>query len=121
MKIYQDNQLIVYNFCQKLNISFNNTMFKQQIGVASMLLKEYSYEDIILVICYLRVFPHKKPIRSLGFIPYIIDETLIKAKHYFKQLEDNLIPKIPIKEEKKIEIKNEVIGKKSLFSKNRRF
>lgn len=119
MTSFKDNQLVAMNFSEKLNVPMNTTVFKRQLGIANMLLKEYKYEDIILVICYLRLFPTKNKIMSLGFIPYVIDETLPKAIHYFKQTEEKIKP--IIKEEKKVEIKNEVIGKRSMFNKNRRF
>lgn len=115
-----ESQLVVRNFCEKLNVKMNSTVFKKQLGIANSLLKEYSYADLNIVFCYLSIFPNKNKIVSLGYIPYIIDDILPKAIHYFKQQEERALPKVKF-EEPKVEIKNEVIGKKSMFSKNRRF
>lgn len=113
-----DSQKLVKYFCNKNDIKLNGTMFKRQLGIANRLLEDYKLEEIIMMIDYLYLFPTKNKIVSLGYFLYIIDDTIPKAKAYFyKEKTKNVISEV--KEE--IEVKNEVIGKKSMFGRNRRF
>lgn len=113
-----DSQKIVKYFFEKNDLKLNGAIFKKQLGIANNLLKNYELQEIIIMIDYLYLFPTKSKIISLGYFPYIIDETIPKAKAYFyKEQTKNTISEI--KEE--VEVKNEVIGKKSMFSRNRRF
>lgn len=113
-----DTQVIVKLFCEKNNIKLNKTQFGRQLGIASNLLKDYKMEDIVMVINYLFLFPPKKPMFSVGYLAYVMDENIDKAKNYFYPKENI---EMPIKEIENIEVKNDVINKKSMFSKNRRF
>ena len=112
-----ESQIVVKLFCEKNNLKLNKKDFSRQLGIANNLLKEYTLEEIVTLINYLCIFPLKKEIHSLGYYPYIIEEELPKAKHYFYMLNHK---DEPIKEIK-VEVKNEPIVKKSMFSKNRRF
>lgn len=112
----KDNQIVVKLFAEKFNLRFNGKQFGQQLGMANGLLLHYSLEEIVMCINYLSLFPPKARIVSLGYFPYILNDTIVKAKYYY----NNLTPKEPtihIEED----IKNEVKENKSMFSKNRRF
>ena len=113
-----ENQILVKLFCEKNNLKLNKVQFGRQLGLASNLLKEYSLHDIQLVINYLYLFPPKKELFSIGYLAYVMEEILPKAKNYFYPKEEVIIP---IKEIENIEVKNEVLGKKSMFGRNRGF
>lgn len=111
-----DTQRIVKLFSKKLNVKFNGGQFKKQLGIAKNLLKKYSLEEITLCINYLSLFPPKSRIVSLGYLPYIMKETLTKATYYYT----NLTNHYEVTENTE-EVKNEQIETKSIFNKNRRF
>lgn len=111
-------QIIVKLFCEKNEVKLNKTQFGRQLGIAKNLLNEYSLVDITTVINYLYLFPPKTKMFSLGYLGYVLEDLIPKANHYFREQNTTIEP---IKEIEKIEIKNEVAAKKSMFSKNRRF
>lgn len=111
-----DAQIIVNTFAEKFNLRFNGKQYGMQLGQANGLLKHYNKEEIVMCINYLSLFPPKTRIVSLGYLPYILNETLTKAKYYYNSLEPVTKPIINV-----VDIKNERIESKSMFSKNRRF
>lgn len=71
-----ESQNIVNAFGKAINLKFTNVVYKRQLGQANILLNTYSYDEIISVIDYLGRKGWKKPISSLGFLPYIMNEIL---------------------------------------------
>lgn len=113
-----ESQIVVKLFCEKNSLKLNKTQFGRQLGIANNLLKEYNLNDITMVINYLYLFPPKNKIFSIGYLEYVMEELIPKAKVYYHNEENK---NIPIKEIETKEIKNEVLEKKSMFSKNRGF
>ena len=84
------SQEIVKAFCEALRLRFTGALYTRQIGQASALLKTYTFEEIMEVIDYLRRRGYKKPISSLGFLQYIMNEILqeSQAERIKKQIEE---------------------------------
>ncbi|MGL4774508.1 MAG: hypothetical protein ACRC2K_13185 [Clostridium sp.] len=73
-----DTQIIVKEFGKLFNVSFTPSDFKRQLGIAKGLLSKYTKEEILLTINYYSK-NRSNEIKSIGYIPYIIDEVLPKA------------------------------------------
>lgn len=102
MKMTQ-SQEIVKAFCEALRLRFTGTLYTRQIGQASALLKTYTFEEIMSVIDYLGRKGYKKPISSIAFLQYIMNETLqsIEADSIKKKLAEQEVTFTPTVEEVK--------------------
>ena len=78
MTKHTDTQRLVILFGELFNIKFNKKQFPMQLGIAKTLLLNYSYDDLVEVLNYLK--DKSTNIYSLAYIPYVIDETLLKIK-----------------------------------------
>lgn len=78
--MFNTEQNVARFFLDTFQIKVNKQQYFSQVTLAKALLLIHSEEDIISVIKYLAVFPPKNKIYSLGYLPYVIDEVLPKAK-----------------------------------------
>lgn len=97
VKALRNNQRLVNYFVESLNIKIGSSSYKAQLGIANTLLKDYSLDDLCLVIDYLKKYPTKTRVYSLGYMKFIIDDILPKAK----------VMKLKEEREKLIEFTNE--------------
>ena len=112
-----DSQVIVKAFARTFNLKFNGVMFRKQLGMANGLLKFYSLEDILLCMTYLGEVPQGKQIVSLGYFPYILNETIIKAKAYY--LKKTIETKVDTVEDYKPIDNTKKVVQSSMFKNNR--
>lgn len=115
-----DSQRIVKAFAKGFNLKFNGVMFKKQLGMANGLLKFYSVDDILLCIKYMGEVPQGKQIVSLGYFPYILNETIVKAKAYYMKKSMENVVTFKEDEPKEIDNKSKVVNS-SMFKNSRKF
>lgn len=89
--------------------------FKRQLGLANHILANYSKEDILFALDYLKRHPINKTVTSIGYLPYIIDDLLQKAS--YEKEKESLDMRLLEIEDKTIVEKQNKIKKKSLFGK----
>lgn len=76
----QESQLFARKFAKTFNCKWGGKQFTIQIGLAKNLLKSYPYDDLDLLLDYIKEYPLKNKIFSIAYLRYIIDDTLPKAK-----------------------------------------
>lgn len=112
--MFSTEQRVARFFLDTLKIKVSKQQYFSQVTLAKSLLSIHSEEDIILVIKYISVFPLKQRIYSLGYLPYIFDEVLPKARYWehnskidTKKYDLSIVKKVSnTKKEKKSMFKN---------------
>lgn len=93
--------------------------FIKQLAVSKSLLKKYDFNDLVCLLEYLHEFPIKEGIRSLAYIPYIYDKTIVKAKRY--KISKDFVVEEKIEREQVIVQQKIIKNKKSLFKNDKTF
>lgn len=70
---------LVTHFTDKLKIDVD---YKKQIMIADKMIQQYGFEDLILIIDYISIYPLKNRIYSLWYLKFIIEDMLPRAKAY---------------------------------------
>lgn len=80
-------------FAQNLNIKFTSKVFTKQIAGAKNLLSTYTFDECKSVIDYIARYGYKRPITSIFFMQYIMNDILteIQKKEVKKELNKNVI------------------------------
>lgn len=100
--------------------SSKSKYFVIQMNIAKKLLKDYSLDDLLCLIDYLKLFPLKNGISSMSYIPYIIDKELPKAKTY-KATKELKARDLKVERDTKIINQINISAKSALFVNNIKF
>lgn len=78
---YTDEQILAMYFVDKFELKLTNRMFQIQMSAAGCLLNTgFTLEQITDTIDYLYINRPKGGLNSLGFLQYVINDTLIHIK-----------------------------------------